>query len=247
VQFFRRHYGAGPIHLLSLLACFAFSGYIVNAMYHEGDGKRILLWFVGAAILHDLVLFPLYALADRSAGWVNARRRPKALPVVPWINYVRVPAVISLILLAISFPLVLKLSDPAYQAATGLTQAPFEARYLLVVAVLFGVSAVLYAGRVGRAVVARRSAGAGAEAEGGVVAEPVAALGAPVGGGVSAPVGGVVAQPGSGVGVEPGPDPEGAGVGADPGAELGGGGSTEPTAGVGEISADRGVQPTTET
>jgi hypothetical protein len=44
-----------------------------------------------------------------------------------------------------------------------LTEAPFEARYLLVVAVLFGVSAVLYAQRVGRAVVAKRSAAVAAE------------------------------------------------------------------------------------
>ena len=161
--FLRRHYGAGPIHLLSLVACLAFSGYVVKTIYVSSHGERILVWFVGAAIAHDLVLFPLYALADRSAGWVAARRHPKALPAVPWINYLRVPVVMSLILLAISWPLVLDRSEPAYHAATGLTLAPFAGRYLLIVGVLFGVSALLYAQRVGREAVAGRRRVAEAE------------------------------------------------------------------------------------
>jgi hypothetical protein len=158
---FRRHYGAGPLHLLSLLACFALSGYIVTAMYHAGHGERILVWFAGAILGHDLVLFPLYALADRSEGWLTARRHPQRLPAVPWINHVRVPVVLSFMLLAISFPLVLDWSNRSYHAATGLTLAPYEGRYLLIVAVLFAASAVLYAARLGRAVtLGRRSVAA---------------------------------------------------------------------------------------
>jgi len=157
MSFFRRHYGAGPLHLLSLLACFAFSGYVVDIMYHAGHGQRILGWFVAAILGHDVVLFPLYALADRSAGFVDARRHPGRLPAVPMINYVRVPVVVCVLLLAISWPLVLDRSPATYQAATGLTPAPYESRYLLVVAVAFGTSAVLYALRVGRAVAAGRA------------------------------------------------------------------------------------------
>jgi hypothetical protein len=156
IGFFRRHYGAGPLHLLSLLACFAFSGYVVDIMYHARHGQRILVWFVAAILGHDVVLFPLYALADRSAHFVDARRHPQRLPVVPWINYVRVPVVVSALLLAISWPLVLDRSEPAYHAATGLTLAPYDGRYLLVVAVAFGASAVLYALRIGGAVAATR-------------------------------------------------------------------------------------------
>ena len=151
LKLFRRYYGAGPLHLLALIACFALSGYVVDDMYRAAHGQRILVWFVGAVIGHDLVLFPLYALADRSAGWLGARSRAERLPAVPWINYVRVPVVMSVLLLAVSFPLVLNLSNRTYQAATGLTVAPYEGRYLLVVAALFGVSAVLYALRLGRA------------------------------------------------------------------------------------------------
>jgi hypothetical protein len=152
IRLFRRYYGAGPLHLLALIACFALSGYVVDDMYRAGHGQRILVWFVAAIVGHDIVLFPLYALADRSAGWLGARFRGDRLPGVPWINYVRVPVVMSALLLAVSFPLVLSLSNRTYQAATGLTVAPYEGRYLLVVAALFGTSAVLYALRVGRAI-----------------------------------------------------------------------------------------------
>jgi hypothetical protein len=158
IKLFRRYYGAGPLHLLALIACFALSGYVVDDMYHAAHGQRILVWFLGAVVGHDLVLFPLYALADRSAGWLGARFRPDRRPAVPWINYVRVPVVMSVLLLAVSFPLVLNLSNRTYQAATGLTVAPFEGRYLLVVAALFGTSAVLYALRLGRAMTARPTA-----------------------------------------------------------------------------------------
>jgi hypothetical protein len=152
MKLFRRYYGAGPLHLLALIACFALSGYVVDDMYRAAHGQRILVWFVGAVVGHDLVLFPLYALADRSAGWLGARTRAAFLPPVPWINYVRVPVVMSVLLLGVSFPLVLDLSNRTYKAATGLTVAPFQGRYLLVVGVLFATSAVLYALRVGRAV-----------------------------------------------------------------------------------------------
>jgi hypothetical protein len=151
MRWFRRHYGAGPLHLLSLLACFAFSAYVVDKMLRAGEGRRIVVWFVAAAVLHDVVLFPLYALADRSAGWLDARRHPERLPRVPWINHVRVPAVMSAVLLAVSFPLVLRLSQPTYHAASGLNENAYRAHYLLIVAALFAVSAVLYALRVGRA------------------------------------------------------------------------------------------------
>jgi hypothetical protein len=148
---FRRRYGAGPLHLLSLLGCFALSGYVVHAMYHASHGRRILVWFVGAVIAHDVVLFPLYAIADRSTVWLAARRPPPERATVPWINYLRVPVVLSAMLFAVSFPLVLDLSNKSYHAASGLTEAPFEGRYLLIVAALFGASAVLYALRLRRA------------------------------------------------------------------------------------------------
>src|ERR1700722_2418089 len=99
---FRRRDGAGPLPLLSFLACFALSGYVVHTMYRANHGPRILVWFAGAVVAHDVVLFPLYALADRSTNWLAARRPTTSRPAVPWINYLRVPAVVSAMLLAVS-------------------------------------------------------------------------------------------------------------------------------------------------
>jgi ABC-type transport system involved in cytochrome c biogenesis permease subunit len=146
---FRRHYGAGPLHLLSLVACVAFAGYVATRILAGPEAIRILVWFAGAAVAHDLILWPLYAVADKGAV-VAARRHPERLPKVPWINHLRVPAVLSAVLLAVSFPLVFRWSEPTYHAASGLTEAPYLGRWLLVTGVAFGLSAVLYALRVGR-------------------------------------------------------------------------------------------------
>lgn len=156
----RKHYGAGPLHLLSVLACGLVVAYVVTRLVASGPITKIEVWFVGAAVAHDLFLWPLYALADRSAVRL-ARRDPSRLPAVPWINHLRVPAVLSAVLLAVSFPLVLQLSPGAYQAATGLSQAPFLNRWLGITGVLFATSAVLYAVRVGRARLAGQDLGVG--------------------------------------------------------------------------------------
>jgi hypothetical protein len=147
---FRRHYGAGPLHLLSLLACLALVGYVVTRVHAAGDWLKIGAWFVGALIVNDLVLWPLYALADSSAIRL-ARRHPGDLPAVPWINHVRVPAVMSAVLLGISFPLVLRISQPTYRALTGLTEERYLGHWLLITGILFAGSAIIYAVRVGRA------------------------------------------------------------------------------------------------
>jgi len=80
---FRTFYGAHPLHLLAVLAGFALLGYIVSvagpaALWNPSVWwQSILVWFLGAVVLHDLVLFPLYALADRAhtAGVHGLRRR----------------------------------------------------------------------------------------------------------------------------------------------------------------------------
>jgi hypothetical protein len=142
-----RHYGAGPLHLLTLVACFALSGYVVSRVLSVPHHLQILVWFGGALIIHDLLLFPLYALADRSLAGA-ARRRSRAASAVPWINHVRVPAVLSGVTLAVSFPLVFRFSERTYHAATGLSTAPYLDRWLLVTAIAFGASAVIYAVRL---------------------------------------------------------------------------------------------------
>lgn len=63
---FRRRYGASPLHLLLVLASFALAAY-AGVRLLKGDTLGVALWFVGAALLHDLVLLPFYAVTDRAA------------------------------------------------------------------------------------------------------------------------------------------------------------------------------------
>lgn len=147
-------YGADPLHLLALLACFALAGYAASRVVVAGIWAGFLVWFVGAAIVHDLVLFPLYSLADvaaRSRRWRRWRHRPR--PGVRWppmTNYLRVPGGLSGLLLIVWFPLILGGSSRTYRAATTLDTSPYLGRWLLVTGVLFAGSAVAYAVRLRR-------------------------------------------------------------------------------------------------
>ena len=159
----RHWYGANPLHLLALLTAFALAGYAVRAVIAAGQFRGFAIWFAVAIIGHDLLLFPLYSLADLSVQrllpWGASRRRanrqaataPGEVPGPPVINYVRIPVAFSLLLLLAFFPLILGLSEPEYHRASGLTTQPYLWRWLAVTGVLFAGSAVLYALRCRRA------------------------------------------------------------------------------------------------
>ena len=151
----RRFYGAHPVHLLLMIACFALLAYVIrvlgpSALWNPHVWwQSILVWFLGAVIAHDLVLFPLYALADRSlntaAKWMH--HRPMQLAVPP-TNYIRIPALASGLLLLLFFPGIVQQGQQTYLAATGQTQQPFLDRWLLLVAAMFALSAIAYGGQV---------------------------------------------------------------------------------------------------
>ena len=140
-----RWYGAGPLHLLALLAGFALAGYAALQLVPSRP-LAVAVWFLGAVIGHDLLLMPLYSLADRSALAVIRHRAP-GLPAVEWINYARVPAALSGLLLLVWFPLILRLTT-AYQASTTLSPAPYLWHWLAVTGALFLLSAVAFAMRL---------------------------------------------------------------------------------------------------
>ncbi|GGY86882.1 hypothetical protein GCM10010300_34010 [Streptomyces olivaceoviridis] len=142
---FARWYGSGPLHLLVLIASFALTGYAMVRLFAVQPWE-VAIWFVGAAILHDLILLPLYSLADLSALSVLRHRAP-AGPTVPWINYLRVPAFLSGLLLLVWFPLVLRLAVP-YPGDTGLSDNVYLGRWLAITAVLFAASAAAFAVRL---------------------------------------------------------------------------------------------------
>jgi hypothetical protein len=169
----RRWYGANPLHLLTLLAAFALAGYAVHAVMAAGEWTGFAEWFAVAIIGHDLLLFPLYSLADLSlrrllpgrAGGTGGAGGTGARPAgPPVLNYLRVPAAFSLVIFIVWFPLILGLSAGAYHRASGLSASPYLGRWLGVTGVMFAVSAVSYALALRRAGGRARRQAAGPDA-----------------------------------------------------------------------------------
>ncbi|CAL9582517.1 hypothetical protein SUDANB60_05044 [Streptomyces sp. enrichment culture] len=131
-----------PFRLLVLLCSLALCAY-AGVRLLDGDRLMITVWFVGAALVHDLVLLPLYAAADRALVTVTAGR-------TAWVNHVRVPAALSGLLLLVWLPLISGRVSERYAAVTALSADGFAARWLLITAALFAGSAVLFAVRAGR-------------------------------------------------------------------------------------------------
>ncbi len=143
---FRRLYGAGPLQLLALAASFALAAAALSRLLDAGAAAtNVALWLGGAVVVHDLILFPLSAALDRIAGTVPALRG------VPAINYLRVPALLSGLLFAVWFPLILGLSERRYETATRLSTEVYLPRWLAITGALFLASGLLYALRLRRA------------------------------------------------------------------------------------------------
>jgi hypothetical protein len=140
-----RWYGASPLHLLTMLGCFALAGYAAAELL-PNNAVGILVWLAGAVIGHDLILMPLYTLADRSAMAVF-RHRPPSLPAVPWINHLRVPTALSGMLLLIWFPLIFRLPGH-FPVTTTLSLDPYLWHWLAVTGALYLLSAAVLAMRL---------------------------------------------------------------------------------------------------
>lgn len=134
----RERYGASPLHLLLVLCSFALALY-AGVRLLKGDTVAVALWFVGAALVHDLVLLPLYTVTDRVLRLLLPGRSTRAGS--GWINYVRVPGFVSLLLLVVWYPLILR-RVPGYQLTTGLAPGTFLGHWLLITAALFAGSAL---------------------------------------------------------------------------------------------------------
>ncbi len=150
---FRAFYGSTPLHLLGMLLSFALVGYVVatlgiSALFNPTTWwKSILVWFLGAVILHDLVLFPAYALADRAVHKVShalTGRHPHRPARVSPHNYLRLPTLVTGLTFVLFFPGIIEQGATSYQHATGQTQAPFLHRWLLLALATYALSAVVY-------------------------------------------------------------------------------------------------------
>jgi hypothetical protein len=121
-----------PVILAANLALFALTAAVaIKLAGLVADPLRVLLWFAGAIVLHDFVLLPAYSAIDRL--------------LVRGVNVIRVPALLSGLLLLVWFPLILSRDAPLYESVTGSEQPDYLLRWLVISGVLFAASPLVAA------------------------------------------------------------------------------------------------------
>jgi Flp pilus assembly protein protease CpaA len=146
-----RFYGAGAAHLASVVVCLAVVGGAVAIVADDPAWPMMLVWFLAAVVLHDFVLFPLYAAGDRLLTPARARSGRRRRWRVPVVNHVRVPVLGAGLTFLLFLPGILGRGDATLHAVSGLDTAPVAGRWLLLVAAMAGTSALVYVVRVLRA------------------------------------------------------------------------------------------------
>lgn len=151
----RALYGAHPLQLVLILFGFAVVAYALSllgftALWNPDTWwQSIAVWFVGAALAHDLLLFPVYAFADRILVIATGRRRSarssRSGPSL--VNFVRVPLLAAGLITLLFFPGIIEQGAGAYNRATGQTQQPFLHRWVILCALILlsGLIAYLFA------------------------------------------------------------------------------------------------------
>jgi len=127
-------YGASPLHLLAHLIALPLVAFALLQIAERGDAARILVWLALSAVVHDLLLLPFYGLLDR----LERRAAGRA------VNFVRVPALLSGLLLLVYFPAISGKGEGAFHGVSGLDYDGYLARWLLITAALFAVSGAVY-------------------------------------------------------------------------------------------------------
>ncbi len=130
----RRLYGANPLHFVGHLLAFALIGYAAVQITGIRAASNMAVWLVGAVLLHDVVLWPLYSGADRAGSRLLGGA----------VNYVRVPLGLSLLLVLVFVSTLLNKGDGTYMRVAGRGWEGYVRSWLLVTAGLFVVSGVVY-------------------------------------------------------------------------------------------------------
>jgi hypothetical protein len=131
MRWVREHYGAGPIHLLAVLVTFAIAAYgLSHALDLTRNPDRTVLGAIAAAAI--------------VGGGTRSRLR------IAVLNHLRVPALLSGLLLLVWFPLVADKGERSFMRVSGLSKDVYFGRWLLITAVLFGGSALLFLLRLRR-------------------------------------------------------------------------------------------------
>lgn len=144
----RRVYGAHPAHAVVLLLSFVPIALALTQLLSERP-LDVGRWLAGAAVLHDAVLLPAYVLVD-AAAVVLWRRHPGP---VAWLNFVRIPLAVSGMMLLFYSPLILRQAT-SFEQKTGRSYDAYLGHWLLLTAILAGISAAVYLMRL--AIVRRR-------------------------------------------------------------------------------------------
>jgi hypothetical protein len=133
----RARYGASPIHLLAHLIALPIVGWALLTVLDFRAASNVVLWLIGAVILHDLILLPAYSTLDR-LGQLATRGA---------INYVRVPAGLSLLMLLVFWSTIRGKGSGNFHFASGLSYHGYFGRWLLVTAGLFALSGAVFLAR----------------------------------------------------------------------------------------------------
>ena len=134
------------MRVLAHLILLPIAGWALITVLDFRAADDVVVWLIAAVILHDLILLPAYSGLDRLARFA-ARDA---------INYIRVPAGLSLLMLLVFWSTIRGKGDGAFHYVSGLHYDGYAQRWLLVTAGLFAVSGALYLAR--RAGFPRRSA-----------------------------------------------------------------------------------------
>jgi hypothetical protein len=137
---FRYEYGAGPLHLIAVLASLALVLYAILRIFEIPSTGGILLWMGAAIVAHDFIALPIYSLFLRVAEEGAEAALPTRRRGLLALNAFRIPAAFSLVLLLISFPLVFQIDEPRYRITTGLDLDRYLGNWLLITGVLFLIS-----------------------------------------------------------------------------------------------------------
>ncbi len=145
---FRYEYGANPAHLLVALTSLAVSAWALLQVFDVlSTPGRFLVWFLGAIVLHDLIFLPLYSLLDRGASGALIRGPQPSRLRIAALNHLRIPVLLSGLMLLVWYPLVLSKAPEGFERITGQTTDVYLERWLALSAVLFAGSALLLAAR----------------------------------------------------------------------------------------------------
>ena len=145
---FRYEYGASPVHLLVALTSFVVSAWALSQVLDVlSTPNQFLLWFLGAIVLHDFLFLPLYSLLGvGAAGALTRTDHPSRLRIAA-LNHLRIPVMLSGLMLLVWYPLVLSKAAAGFEDTTGMSTDVYLDRWLLLTAVLFLGSALLLAVR----------------------------------------------------------------------------------------------------